>query len=261
MSQHHKECQFCGCYSEFYCNACHQRMCSKCRDEHLRNPDNIQHEICRYMEKKYKLTSVPCKLHSNHLLVLCCQKCHQAICAICTTTEHVGHGFLDLEKVYKENIKTRLDHIRKIRDEIITRSRVCLQKSKKAIEETKEKVETLQSIMQVQESEIKDLVSAVFKENEQVLHRYKVSAVEKLENQERNVENYLSHMQTLLESYKQSISSSNPVEFMSNITETPIKNLDQIPDETTVSPIIFGVGKLSKDEIRKQFGVLITQED
>lgn len=147
MYQHYIECQTCGRYSEFYCNACHQRMCGNCRDEHLKNPDNTKHEVCNYKERKLKLSSIPCKLHPSQLLALCCKKCQQAICALCTIKEHEGHGLLDLEEVYTKHHQMRLDQIRRIRDDIIPQCRVRLKEAMNARNETKEYVELMKSIM------------------------------------------------------------------------------------------------------------------
>lgn len=256
MFQHYVECQTCGSYSEFYCNACHQRMCGNCRNEHLKNPDNTKHEVCNYKERKLKLASIPCKLHPSQLLALCCKKCQQAICALCTTKEHEGHGFLDLEEVYTKHHQMRLDQICRIRDDIIPQCRVRHKEAMNARNETKEYVELMKSIMKVQAFKIKELVDAILTENEQNLQRFELSVVQKLEDQETALNIYITQMQTLLECHNQSISCANPVEFLSKMNETTIVDFDSIPEIPKINPLVFTDGKLNKDEIRKQFGAL-----
>lgn len=258
MSQHHIECQTetCGSYSEFYCNSCHQRMCGECRDQHLKHPDSSKHEVSRYEDRTLTVSSVPCKLHPRQQLTLCCKKCQQAICALCTTIEHDGHGFLNLEKVYTKNYKTRIEEIRRIRDDVLPKSRLRLKESKNATLEAKENVEMLKNSMKEQANGIKVLVDDILTKNLQDLQRYEASTVEKLENQEKVMDSYVNRLQTLLEEYKHSISSSNPTEFLPEMSNTPIVDLDPIPEVNKESPRNFSGGKLNKDEISRQFGKL-----
>lgn len=261
MSQHYVECQTCGCYSDFYCNACHQRMCGKCRNEHLRDHDNTQHDVCKYEDRKFMFSSVPCKVHPKHQMVLCCKKCQQAICALCTIKEHDGHGFLDLEEVYTKKYKTRTEEIRTIRDEFLLNSRLRLQESRNATLELKGNLEIMRNSMKEQASQIKRLVDAILTENLDDLQSYELSAVEKLEKQEKVIETYVTHVQDtcMLEEYKNSMSFGNPVEFLSGINDTLDVKFEPIPEVSKLSPGNFSQGKLNKEEIRKQFGVLTKQ--
>lgn len=261
MSQHYVECQTCGCYSEFYCNACHQRMCGKCRNEHLRHPDNTQHDVCKYEDRKFMFSSVPCKVHPKHQMVLCCKKCQQAICALCTIKEHDGHGFLDLEDVYTKKYKTRTEEIRRIRDEFLSDSRLRLQESRNATLELKGNLELMRNSMKEQAILIKGLVDAILTENLLDLYSYESSAVEKLENQEKVIETYVTHVQDtcMLEEYKNSMVFGNPVEFLSGINDTLDVKFEPIPEVQKLSPGNFSQGKLNKEEIRKQFGILTKQ--
>lgn len=257
MSQHYVDCQTCGGYSDFYCNACHKRMCGKCRDEHLTHPDNAKHEVCRYEDRKFVFSSVPCKAHPKHQMVLCCNKCQQAICALCTTKEHEGHGFLDLEEVYTKKYKTRTEEIRRIRNEFLLNSRLRLKESRNATLELKGNLELMRNSMKEQASQIKGLVDAILTENLHDLHSYEASAVEKLENQEKVLDTYVTHVQEtcMLEEYKNSMSFGNPVEFLSEINDTLDVKFEPIPDVQKLSTGNFSEGKLNKEEIRKQFGV------
>lgn len=231
-------------------------MCGKCRDKHLEHPDNTQHEVCRYEDRKLTIPSIPCKFHPRQQLTLCCENCKQAICALCTTKGHAGHGFLDLEEVYTKKYKTRIEHIRKIRDDILPTSRLCLQKSRNATLEIKGNLEMLKSSMKAQASQFKKLVDAILKENLQDLHSYETSAIEKLENQETVFDTYVTQMQAMLEEYKNSMLSENPVDFLSELNDTFNLKLEPIPEVPKINPGNFSNGKLSKEEIRKQFGVL-----
>lgn len=114
----------------------------------------------------------------------------------------------------------------------------------------------LKSSMKAQASQFKKLVDAILTENLQDLHSYETSAIEKLENQETVFDTYVTQMQAMLEEYKNSMLSENPVDFLSELNDTFNLKLEPIPEVPKINPGNFSNGKLSKEEIRKQFGVL-----
>lgn len=114
----------------------------------------------------------------------------------------------------------------------------------------------LKNSMKEQANRIKVLVDDILTKNLQDLQRYEASTVEKLENQEKVMDSYVNRLQTLLEEYKHSISSSNPTEFLPAMSNTPIVDLDPIPEVNKESPRNFSAGKLNTDEISRQFGKL-----
>lgn len=256
MSQHYVNCQMCGSYSEFYCNECHQEMCGECRDKHLRHPDNSEHEVCRYKDRKLIFPSIPCKLHPKHQLTLCCENCQQAICALCTTKKHAGHVFLDLEEVYTKKCKTHIELICKIRDDVLPKSRRLLHESMDATLEIKGNLEMLRSSMKEQASQIKELVDTILTENLDDLQSYETSAVKKLENQEKVLFTYVTQMQLMLEGYQNSRPLENPLEFLFEMNDILKVKLEPIPGVPKISLGNFFHGKLNNEEIRKQFGVL-----
>nr|XP_022346154.1 uncharacterized protein LOC111138466 isoform X2 [Crassostrea virginica] len=256
--QHYVDCETCGRYSDFYCNACHQRMCDNCREDHLRNPDNISHKVTKYRERKMRFLSNPCKLHPTNKMVLCCKKCQKAICAICTTKEHEGHGFLDIEEVCTEKFRARFEDIRNIRDNVLPQSRVNLAESQRITKKTKDNIGDMKRIMMEKATRLKELVDTILTESLQELQAYEVPAVSGAENQEEKMVGYVSRMENVLEQYKTSISSENSEKFLSDMKKTPTVILDPIPALATanLSPFTFSEGELRKADIRKQFGSL-----
>ena len=233
-------------------------MCDKCREEHLGNPNNIRHKVTKYKERKMRFLSNPCKLHPTNKMVLCCKKCQKAICAICTTNEHEGHGFLDLEEVCTEKFRARFEEIRNIRDNILPQSRVNLGESQRVTKETKDNIEDMKRIMTEKATRFKELVDTILTESLEELKTYEVPAVSGAENQERKMAGYVSRMETLLEQYKTSISSENSEEFLSDMRNTPSVPLDPIPAlaKKSLSPFTFWEGELLEADIRTQFGLL-----
>lgn len=107
----------------------------------------------------------------------------------------------------------------------------------------------------MQVSQIKGLVDSILTENLQDLQSYEAFAVEKLENQEKDLHTYVTQMKDMLEEYNNSL-SGYPFEFLSKMNDTLTLNLEPIPEVPKVSPGNFSHGKLNKEEILKQFGVL-----
>lgn len=160
--------------------------------------------------------------------------------------------------MYTKKYKTRTEEIRRIRNEFLLNSRLRLKESRNATLELKGNLELMRNSMKEQASQIKGLVDAILTENLHDLHSYEASAVEKLEYQEKVLDTYVTHVQDTckLEEYKNSMFFGNPVEFLSGINDTLDVKFEPIPDVQKLSPGNFSEGKLNKEEIRKQFGVL-----
>ena len=253
MSQHHVDCQTCGDYSDFYCNDCHQRMCGKCRENHLRNPYNKKHEVCGYKHRKLTFTSKPCKYHPTHQMVLCCKRCQIPICAICTIKDHAGHEFLDLEKVCTKNFRIRFEQIRQIRDNVLPQSRLTLLEAKERTMETKQNVESLKSVMTEKAARIKEMVDSVLSESLKELQISGLFAVMQMQKQEKEIEKYITKVETILEEGKLSMVSENSEDFLSDVNTSPFMHLNSV-HSLSKATLSFFDGPLSKDVIRKQFG-------
>lgn len=156
-SQYYVDCASCKEQSDFYCNNCHQRMCGNCMEEHLGNPDNEGHTICRYEDRKWIFPSVPCKLHPRNKLAIYCKECQRAICATCTTKDHENHGFLDLEEVYTEKIKKAFLQIIRFNLNIPSQPNRSSQKSMNKALNREEKDTYLKNLIEKPDSKIKTL--------------------------------------------------------------------------------------------------------
>lgn len=140
-------------------------MCSKCREDHLRNPDNEGHTICRYQDRKWMFPSVPCKLHPRNKLAIYCQKCQRRICAICTIKDHENHGYLDLEEVYTEKIKKAFLQIIRLNINIPPQPNRSPQKSTDKASNREEKDRYLKSLIENCDSKIKTLFNKTLTES------------------------------------------------------------------------------------------------
>ena len=103
--QHYLVCgiQDCPKNGKFYCNDCHQPMCEQCKDEHRKSPNNKNHDIVLYRQRKHRITIEKCKLHPTKNIDIFCKECKTPLCLKCfLTKEHKGHEFDDLEEIYAQ---------------------------------------------------------------------------------------------------------------------------------------------------------------
>ncbi|XP_061194391.1 uncharacterized protein LOC133202571 [Saccostrea echinata] len=255
--QHFVECPTCGSYSEFYCNNCHQRMCEKCKAKHLLDPDNQNHEITLYSDRKMMFWKENCKLHPTKLIDLCCNDCQKVVCSLCTTTEiHKGHHFLDLEKVFTKHKTLRLKDICRIRDDILPKSKDLLEDTKSTIVDMKKHLKNIRESMQEQAKNLKSLVDEVLSKNLQVLGNFEVSAIDGLSTQEETLSAYVSDMHRILEELQISISSFLPSDIMKYMKENGDISISPIPAGAIYPLPVFTKGLLCKEEISKEFGFL-----
>ena len=73
--QHFLVCgiQDCQRNGQFYCNDCHQPMCEQCKDEHQKSPNNKNHDIVLYRQRKHQLPVEKCKLHPTKNVDIFCK--------------------------------------------------------------------------------------------------------------------------------------------------------------------------------------------
>ncbi|XP_062577546.1 tubby protein homolog [Saccostrea cucullata] len=117
MAQHILECDTKNCEGncEFYCNPCHQKFCEQCRDEHLKSPENKNHGVVLYQQRKRQLPVEKCKIHpTKELDMFCdeCDECQTPVCSKCASeVEHRGHIFTDSESNYTQICRDEDFHV------------------------------------------------------------------------------------------------------------------------------------------------------
>ncbi|XP_062595589.1 tubby protein homolog [Saccostrea cucullata] len=114
MAKHILECDTKNCEGncEFYCNPCHQKCCKQCRDEHLKSPENKNHEVVLYQQRKRQFPVEKCKIHPTKELDMFCDECQIPVCSKCATeVEHRGHIFTDSESNYTRICRDEEFHV------------------------------------------------------------------------------------------------------------------------------------------------------
>ena len=100
---------------------------------------------------------------------------------------------------------------------------------------------------------IKEMVEAVLLESLDELQTSGISAVMQMEKKEKEIEKYITKVETVLEEGKLSMVSENSEDFLSDVKTTPFMHLNSVPSLSKATLSFFD-GPLSKDVIRKQFG-------
>ena len=165
---------------------------------------------------------------------------------------------MDLEEVCTKNFRIRLEQIRKIRDNVLPQSELQMQKAKETTKETKQNVDRLRSIMTEKAAQIKEIIDSILTESLRELETLGDYAVSEMDNQEKEIQKYITKVETIHEECTLSMMSEKSDDFLSDIKSIRNISLNTIP---TVSKAIltFSDGNLSKNIIKKQFGFLRKQ--
>ena len=133
---------------QFYCNACHRPLCEQCRDEHLKSPDNQDHEIVLYRHRKHQLPVEKCKLHPTRNVDMFCRECQIPLCSKCSTTKkHKGHEFDDLEEIYAAKYSLWQSEFSKIQKYFLPTTQRLKTDIEKDATEIKEKMESISCLL------------------------------------------------------------------------------------------------------------------
>nr|XP_011419132.2 E3 ubiquitin-protein ligase TRIM71-like isoform X1 [Crassostrea gigas]XP_011419141.2 E3 ubiquitin-protein ligase TRIM71-like isoform X1 [Crassostrea gigas] len=256
-AQHIIECgtESCGRYGALYCNSCYRPLCEQCRDDHLKSPDNEDHDVVLYLSKNHKIPVEKCKSHPTKDLDLLCEECQIPLCSLCTTLEkHKRHGFVNLEKFYSENYHYCLDKLPSIQEYFLPRSKELqkeIQKDAKEIERIMEnirgKVKTdIESLKKLADEVMSEIMVEVDKEAEKLL--------DEIKSQDKTVDEYITYLQQLDEEIRGYLSASN----VTNIIIEHSKKLEIRPIPETTKPVAptYTAGQYSKEDVSNLLGKL-----
>ncbi|XP_062596287.1 uncharacterized protein LOC134257708 [Saccostrea cucullata] len=252
-AQHFLECgiEECERNCEFYCNSCHQRLCKQCRDEHLKSPENKNHEVVLYQQRKRQLPVEKCKIHPNKDVEMLCEECQVPVCSKCVTQkEHRGHIFTDLETIYAEKYADFQEDIAKIQDYFLPTSQDLQKEIKKDSSEIKHIMDNIRTSMKTEGESLKSLVDTVISENMKQLDQIEHSLLEDLNTQDKTMDNYITYLNNLVKELHRCLSSTETQKLMSE--KKP--KIRSIPETSKPVKPEFTAGQYSKSDVTKLLG-------
>ncbi|XP_062615956.1 uncharacterized protein LOC134277642 [Saccostrea cucullata] len=252
-AQHFLECgiEECERNCEFYCNPCHQKLCKQCSEEHLKSPENKNHEVVFYQQRKRQLPVEKCKIHPTKDVDMLCEECQVPVCSKCVTKgDHPKHTFVDLEEVYAEKFAICQKEISKIHDYFLPTSQDLQKEIKKDSSEIKYLMDNIRTSMKTEGESLKSLVDTVISENMKQLDQIEHSLLEDLNTQDKTMEDYITYLNNLVKELHRCLSSTETQKLMSE--KKP--KIRSIPETTKPVTPGFTAGQYSESDVTKLLG-------
>ncbi|XP_061175917.1 E3 ubiquitin-protein ligase TRIM36-like [Saccostrea echinata] len=266
-AQHFLECGIRDCERncQYYCNPCHLELCEQCRNEHLKSPENGNHELVLYQQRKQQLPLEKCKIHTNKDIDLLCEECQVPLCSKCTTLgDHRGHMFLDLEAIYAGKFAQCTEEISKIQEYFLPTVQELKKEIIKDAVEIMKVIDKIRTSMKSDASEsLKSLVDEVQSENMKQLDQIENSLKKDLKSQEMTFNDYIIYLEDLVKKFNGHLSSTKSQKLIS-LTSERMKT-QPIPETTKPVTPVFIREQCSKNEVIKLLGrinvPLVKRED
>ncbi|XP_062594619.1 uncharacterized protein LOC134256046 [Saccostrea cucullata] len=252
-AQHFLECgtEECDRNCEFYCNPCHQRLCKQCRDEHLKRPQNKNHEVVLYQQHKRQLPVEKCKIHPTKDVDMLCEECQVPVCSKCVTQQnHRGHIFTDLETIYAKKYAIFQEEISKIHQYFLPISKDLQKEIKQDAAEIKHIMDNIRTSMKTEGETLKSLVDTVISENMKQLDQIEQSLLEDLNTQDKTMDDYITYLNNLVKELHKCLSSTETQKLMSE--KKP--KIPSIPETTKPVTPRFTAGQYNKSDVTKLLG-------
>ncbi|XP_062594055.1 tripartite motif-containing protein 2-like [Saccostrea cucullata] len=252
-AQHFLECgiEECERNCEFYCNLCHQRLCKQCSEEHLKSPENKNHEVVLYQQRKRQLPVEKCKIHPTKDVDMLCEECQVPVCSKCATqSKHRGHIFTDLETIYAEKYAVFQKEIFKIHEYFLPTSQDLQKEIKRDAVEIKHIMDNIRTSMKTEGETLKSLVDTVISENMKQLDQIEHSLLEDLNTQDKTLDDYITYLNNLVKELHRCLSSTETQKLMSE--KKP--KIRSIPETTKPVTPGFTAGQYSKSDVSKLLG-------
>ncbi|XP_062584510.1 uncharacterized protein LOC134246205 [Saccostrea cucullata] len=257
-AQHFLECgtQDCERNCEFYCNSCHHQMCKPCRDQHLKIPENKNHEMVLYQQRRRQVPVKKCKIHPTKEIDIFCKECNIPLCSKCSTMqEHHGHIFTDLETIYIEKFTLCQNELSKIHNYFIPISEDLQREVQEDATEVKQITDSIRTSMKAEAESLKNMVDTVLSENMEELHRIEKSLLEKIKSQEKTFDDYITYLGDLVKEFQSYLSSTELTNFTTQLPDN--LKIKSIPETTKPVTPEFSPSQHNKDDVAKLLGNII----
>ncbi|XP_062571034.1 tripartite motif-containing protein 2-like [Saccostrea cucullata] len=254
-AQHFLECGFEDCERncEFYCNSCHHRMCKQCRDQQIKIPENKNHEVVPYQQRRQQLPVMKCKIHPNKEIDIYCKDCNIPLCSKCSTMQvHQKHCFIDLESIYTEKFELCQKELSKIHNYFVPTSQDLQREVREDATEVKQIMDSIRTSMKAKAESLKNMVDTVLSENMEELNQIEKSLLVKLKSQEKTFDDYIAYLNDLVKEFQSYLSSTE----LSNFTTQLPDNLKikSIPETTKPVTPEFSSAQYCKNDVAKLLG-------
>nr|XP_022312753.1 tripartite motif-containing protein 3-like isoform X1 [Crassostrea virginica]XP_022312754.1 tripartite motif-containing protein 3-like isoform X1 [Crassostrea virginica] len=250
--QHYLVCgiQDCQRNGQFYCNDCHQPMCEQCKDEHRKSPNNKNHDIVLYRQRKHQLPIEKCKLHPTKNIDIFCKECKTPLCLKCfLKEEHKGHEFDDLEEIYAKKYALWQGEFSKIQKYFLPTSENLKTDIKDDVKEIKKIMESIRTSMKAEAESLKNLVDEVTSEKIEHTHTMQKSLLQMLKSQETTYNDYMKYLGKMSDKFQEYLSATKQ-----KLLSSEILKIQSIPEASKPVPPVYTPGQFNRDDVVKLLG-------
>ncbi|XP_062596338.1 uncharacterized protein LOC134257761, partial [Saccostrea cucullata] len=252
-AQHFIECdtESCRNFSEYYCNACHQRICDQCKQRHLEQ--NSGHDIVLYRERKRKLPSEKCRIHPTQDIDVHCDVCQVPVCSSCFSQHHSDHNKSDLETIYNDIVQQCQKEITEIWKKIIPGAEYTAELIGEKRECAKKEIAKIRVSMKKRADELKETVDSILSDHNKKLDEIENSVLNDIVKQQKKTKDYIDYLEKMIVEYESKLSSIKYTELMKLHLDISLATL-KMPTKSEPKLPILTLGTLNKEEIAKHFG-------
>ncbi|XP_022308903.2 uncharacterized protein LOC111114738 [Crassostrea virginica] len=250
--QHYLVCgiQDCQKNGQFYCNDCHQPMCEQCKEEHRKSPNNKNHDLVLYRQRKHRLSIEKCKLHPTKNVDIFCKECKTLLCLKCfIMKEHKGHEIDDLEDIYAEKYALWQGEFSKIQKYFLPTSEGLKTDIEEDVSEIKNIMESIRTSMKAEAESLKNLVDEVTSEKIEHTHTMEKSLLKMLKSQETTYDNYITYLEEMSDKFQEYLSTTNQ-----KLLSSEILKIQPVPETSKPVPPVLTPGQFNRDDVAKLLG-------
>ncbi|XP_065923877.1 tripartite motif-containing protein 2 [Magallana gigas] len=254
-AQHYLVCgtEECKNNCQFYCNHCHRQLCEECTDEHKKGPENNNHEVVPYRQRKPQLPEEKCKLHQKRNVDIFCKDCNVPLCSKCIfMKEHSSHQFDDLEEKYAEKFAFCQNEISKIKNHFLSTTLDFKQEIKEDVTKLEDAMEDIRNSIKAEAESLKKLIEKVTSDKLAQVNTVENSLKRSLESQETVFDDYIAYLDKLVKEFHSYMSSSDFNVLFSDDFEN--LKIQSIPETTQQVLPMFTAGQFCRDEVTKLLG-------
>nr|XP_034305496.1 uncharacterized protein LOC105339367 [Crassostrea gigas] len=166
------QCSKCPGDTKYYCESCPCDLCQKCKDNHVKNLQTIDHYVVSHHEKFNNIpTQEICGRHRSHVYIKYCEPCQVPVCdswfghkshrfpvSLCRQSKH---KILSLQVAYQTKLQQHRGTIHTIRSEALFYRPVLLPGITDDIKTCRTEFSRYQSEMLTKAQRLKDLINYV----------------------------------------------------------------------------------------------------
>ncbi|XP_065939297.1 uncharacterized protein [Magallana gigas] len=166
------QCSKCPEDTEYYCESCPCDLCQKCKENHVKNLQTIDHYVVSHHEKFNNIpTQEICVRHPSHVYIKYCEPCQVPVCDSCfghkshrfpvSLFRQSKHKILSLRGAYKTKQQQHRGTIHFIRSEALFYRPVLLPRITDDIKTCRTEFSRYQSEMLTKAQRLNDLIDIV----------------------------------------------------------------------------------------------------